>query len=65
MYNSPGIVTGIGTGATGAGMLAVTGATTFAYVAAAVVLVVSGLLLLRTSRLRRLAAAERSSSSGD
>lgn len=53
MYTTPGIGTGITGAATGAGALAVTGATTFAYVALAMALVVGGLLLLRTSRRRR------------
>lgn len=57
MYNTPGITTGISGATAGAGALAVTGATTFAYVALAMALVVGGLLLLRTSRRRREAVA--------
>jgi sulfite exporter TauE/SafE len=58
MYHTPGITTGLGTGAVGAGALAVTGATTFAYVVVAVTLVVGGLLLQRTARMRRAATTQ-------
>ncbi|MBB5790257.1 peptidase [Jiangella mangrovi] len=58
MYHTPGITTGIGGGAAGAGALAMTGATTFAYVAAGVTLLLGGLLLLRTSRMRRAATTQ-------
>lgn len=58
MYQTPGITTGIGSGAAGAGALAMTGATTFAYVVAGVTLIVGGLLLLRTTRMRRAATTQ-------
>ncbi|WP_129783876.1 peptidase [Promicromonospora panici] len=61
MYHNPGIGTGIGAGAAGAGGLAATGFEALWVSAAAIGLLVAGFVLLRTSRLRRAAAARSTS----
>jgi sulfite exporter TauE/SafE len=58
MYNTPGIATGIGTGAVGAGALASTGFESLWIAVASIGMVIGGLVLLRASRLRRAAEAE-------
>jgi sulfite exporter TauE/SafE len=58
MYNTPGIATGIGTGAVGAGALASTGFESLWIAVASIGLVVGGFVLLRASKLRRAAEAE-------
>lgn len=58
MYHNPGIATGLGTGAAGAGALATTGFEALWISAAAISLLVGGFVLLRSSKFRREARAE-------
>ncbi|MFI6426244.1 hypothetical protein [Promicromonospora sp. NPDC050880] len=53
MYNTPGIATGIGTGAVGTGVLAATGFESLWFAVVTIGLVVGGLVLVRESRRRR------------